>query len=86
MKLFTATIDAGNERCVDLPGFSHWGQPREYGPRMVRTIYFFAKNRTQAGNHLGRYVGISGPCDLSGGETRRTLLTTSMIARIEASK
>lgn len=74
MLMFTATIDAGNERCVDLPGFSHWGQPRSYGPRMVRTIYFFAKHRTEAAKQLGRYVGITGPCDLSEGRKCPALL------------
>jgi hypothetical protein len=74
MLLFTARISAGNERCVDLPGFSHWGQPRQYGEELVRTIYFFAPNRTQAARDLGTYGVVGGPCELSEGRRCDTLL------------
>lgn len=80
MQLFTATIDANNEACVNLPGFSHWGQPRRHGARtgLVRTIHFFAKHRTEAARQLGSIVGIFGPCDLSEGRRCDALLPSRL--------
>ena len=87
IQLFTAVFAADDERCVNLPGFSHWGEARmKYkttGP-MVRTVYFFAKHRRQASKHLNNYCGVTTPCDLSEGK-KSNLLTPSIAARVEAS-
>ncbi len=90
IQLFTADINPANEQCVDLPGFSHWGQPRRKYPtattntEMVRTISFFAKSRTQAARHLTAYCGINTPCNLSNG-VKSPLLTARMAERIQNS-
>lgn len=83
--LFTADLPADDESCVNLPGFSHRGEARpQYktqGP-LVRTIYFFAKHRTQAAKHLTRFCGITTPCNLSEGK-RSNLLTPALAKRVE---
>lgn len=90
IQLYTAEINPGNESCVEIPGFSHWGQPRRKYPtainntEMVRTIYFFAKSRTHAGKCLTTYCGITTPCNLSYG-VKSPLLTESIIKRVEKS-
>jgi hypothetical protein len=83
-KLFTASLEASNDLAVDLPGFSHWGQPYTYGKRSLRRIYFYAKHRRQAAKHLGYYAGINTPCDLSEGKACPQLLARCIINLLDA--
>jgi hypothetical protein len=71
--LFTADIPAHRITAVDMPGFSHWADSRPRDNQPMKTVYFFAPNRSDAARQLNA-IGQNTPCNLTDGRRADTLI------------